>query len=80
MRATDEGTFKPSGGIVVHGYEGNDVLLVCGVIGPVQLYGDAGNDCLVDGPDGGILFGGTGDVGIKIRIQTDPNPIVVIEE
>jgi Ca2+-binding RTX toxin-like protein len=79
----DEGVFTPTGGIVAHGYEGNDVLLVCGHTGPVQLYGDAGNDLLVDGPDGGMLFGGTGDdvliggCGSDVLVGGDGNDVLI---
>jgi len=79
----DEGVFTPTNGVVAHGYEGNDVIFVFGAIPGVQLYGDAGNDLLVAGHDGSMLFGGPGDdvliggPGNDVLVGGDGNDVLI---
>jgi Ca2+-binding RTX toxin-like protein len=55
------GVFNPTAGVVVYGYDGNDLIVARGYKGPVQLYGGAGDDVLVAGFGNSFLSGGDGN-------------------
>jgi VCBS repeat-containing protein len=62
INGISQGTFNPTGRIIVFGYDGNDNIQLAGSISnPAWLYGDAGDDRLNVGNGGGISFGGAGN-------------------
>jgi len=57
-----QGTFNPTGRIIVYGRAGNDFLSITPIISlPAFLYGGAGDDYLIAGSSGGVLVGGAGN-------------------
>jgi hypothetical protein len=55
------GAFNPTDGVIVYGYDGNDLIFARGYHGPVELHGGAGDDVLVAGSGGSKLFGEDGN-------------------
>jgi hypothetical protein len=62
LNGVSQGTFTPTGRIIVHGQAGDDDITVGGrVARPSLLYGDAGNDTIDGGEADSILIGGDGN-------------------
>ncbi len=61
----DQGTFAPSGRIIVSGGAGDDVIDARGLALNVELFGDAGNDDLRGGRGADELLGGDGDDSLR---------------
>ena len=62
LNGVSQGTFNPTGRIIVFAYAGNDDVQLSGSIAnQAWLYGDAGDDRLNLGNGGGISFGGSGN-------------------
>jgi PKD repeat protein len=66
------GYFQLSGKVVVWGLAGNDIIWVSATFpGPVELYGDEGNDILEGGKGNDLLSGGPGNDWLKGRNGDD---------
>jgi hypothetical protein len=66
LNGASQGTYSPTGRIIVYGYGGDDAIQVAGdVPNEAWLYGDAGNDKLNLGNGGGIVFGGAGNDDLR---------------
>jgi hypothetical protein len=62
INGVEQGTFQPTGHVVIHGLAGNDDLQVSGSISvPVWLYGGPGHDRLKGGDGHDVLLGEAGD-------------------
>jgi Ca2+-binding RTX toxin-like protein len=62
VNGVDLGTFEPTGRIVVRGLEGDDEIVIGGIIPRRSwVYGDAGNDTITTRFGNAALFGGDGD-------------------
>lgn len=62
MNGVSQGTYQPTGRIIVYGYAGNDNVQLAGSVpNEAWLYGDSGDDHLNLGSGGGIAFGGDGN-------------------
>lgn len=60
-----QGTFRPTGHVIVEGGEGADDIQVTGTKLPAWLYGGPGNDTLTSGEGDDVLLGGAGDDTLK---------------
>src|SRR5262249_47163259 len=62
VNGTMQGTFAPTGRIIVYGQAGNDIITVShGVKRSAWLYGGGGNDYLEGGGGNDVLLGGGGN-------------------
>ena len=62
VNGVSQGTFNPTGRIIVFAYAGNDNIQLAGSVpNEAWLYGDAGDDRLNLANGGGIAFGGDGN-------------------
>jgi autotransporter-associated beta strand protein len=62
INGASNGSFAPTGRVLVYGQAGNDVILVgTSVSNDAWMYGGAGNDALTGGGGNNILFGEDGD-------------------
>jgi uncharacterized delta-60 repeat protein len=67
-----QGSFQPSGRIIVYGIGGNDTIDVASnVTSSAILFGDDGNDTLLGGGGGNILMGGAGNDSLRGGAQRD---------
>ncbi len=61
MNGEDQGTFTPTGRIIISGGEGDDSIDARGITFGVEIFGDAGNDTLKGGKGADVIAGGEGD-------------------
>jgi Ca2+-binding RTX toxin-like protein len=67
-----QGTYEPTGRIIIFGYAGNDWIQVAGAVpNEVWMYGDADDDQLNLGNGGGLAIGGSGNDQINGGLGRD---------